>query len=332
MIFDKSWYEKIAEHANLFSLQITGKGIKTNKEEIKQFIGILVPMGTMKYTQYWMYWSPATRLPLKANIMPLQRFENLKNFFHMNNNLKMPKHGEYNFDHLYKVRPSLDCILERSRNIEQEKSHTIDEQIVSTKSKSSLWQYLLNKPHKWGIKIWEWCGVLGIVYDFSVYVGQQDVTGASIILGTFQAVTIRLAENLPKNVGHKLYLDNLFTSILLFKHLKSHSIRAIGTKRRNRLKSAEKLLQSKKQLSKDGRGTFEFWIAANTNITVLRWLDNGFVQLISTFMGPELGDPVKRWDGQKKKMIEDQCPVIINQYNKHMGGVDLCDMLCHFIV
>lgn len=49
-----------------------------------------------------MYWSPATRLPLKANIMPLQRFENLKNFFHMNNNLKMPKHGEYNFDHLYK--------------------------------------------------------------------------------------------------------------------------------------------------------------------------------------------------------------------------------------
>ena len=44
-------------------------------------------------------------------------------------------------------------------------------------------------------------------------------------------------------------------------------------------------------------------------------------------MGPELGDPVKRWDGKEKKMIEVQCPEIINQYNKHMGGVDLCDML-----
>ena len=99
---------------------------------------------------------------------------------------------------------------------------------------------------------------MGIVYDFSVYVCQQDVTYASIILGTFQAVAIRLAENLPKNVGHKLYIDNLFTSILLFKHLKSQGIWAIGTKRRNHLKSAEKILQSKKQLSKDGRGTFEF--------------------------------------------------------------------------
>ena len=59
----------------------------------------------------------------------------------------------------------------------------------------------------------------------------------------------------------------------------------------------------------------------------MRWLDNGLVQLISTFIGPELGVPVKRWNGKEKKMIEVQCPAIINQYNKHMGGVDLCDML-----
>ena len=38
-----------------------------------------------------MYWSPETRLPLVANVMPLERFENLKRLFHMNDNLKMPK-------------------------------------------------------------------------------------------------------------------------------------------------------------------------------------------------------------------------------------------------
>ena len=72
----------------------------------------------------------------------------------MNDNLKMPKRGEYNFDRLYKVRPLLDCILERCRNTEQAEAHSINEQIVPTKSKSSLRQYLPNKPHKWGIKIW----------------------------------------------------------------------------------------------------------------------------------------------------------------------------------
>ena len=72
----------------------------------------------------------------------------------MNDNLKMPKRGEYNFDRLYKVRPLLDCIFKRCRNIEQAESHYIDKQIVPTKSKSSLRQYLPNKSHKWGIKIW----------------------------------------------------------------------------------------------------------------------------------------------------------------------------------
>ena len=221
----------------------------------------------------------------------------------------------------------LDCILERCRNIEQEEAHSIDEQIVPTKSKSSLRQYLPNKPHKWGIKIWARCGVSGIVYDFSAYVGQQDATDTSVTFGKIGAVVIRLVENLPKNVGHKLYMDNLFTSIPLFKHLKSQGIWAIGTIRGNRLKGAEKLLESKKQLLKEGRGAVDFRIDANSNIIVLRWLDNGLVQLISTFMGSELGAPVKRWNGKEKKMIEVQCPAIINQYNKHMGGVDLCGML-----
>ena len=80
-----------------------------------------------------MYWSPETRLPLIANVMPLQRFENLKRFFHMNDNLKMPKRGEVNFDCLYKVRPLLDCILESCRGIEQEEAHSIDDQIVPYK-------------------------------------------------------------------------------------------------------------------------------------------------------------------------------------------------------
>ena len=83
------------------------------------------------------------------------------------------------------------------------------------------------------------------------------------------AVAIRLVEILSKSDGHKLYMDNLFTSIRLLKHFKSQGIWAIEAIRGNRLKGAEKLLKSKKRLSKIGRG-FDFRIDANTNTTVLR--------------------------------------------------------------
>ena len=133
----------------------------------------------------------------------------------------MPKRDEYSLNCLYKARKLLDCILKRYRNIEQDEADPIDEQIVPTKSKSSLWQYLSNKTHKWDIKVLVRCAVLGIVYGFSVYVGQQDATDAtSIMFGKIGAAVIRLVENLSKNVGHKLYMKNLFTSILLLKHLK----------------------------------------------------------------------------------------------------------------
>ena len=56
MIFDKSLYEKIAEENNLYSFQTTGKSVKTNKEEIEKFTGILIQMGIMKYPQHRMYW------------------------------------------------------------------------------------------------------------------------------------------------------------------------------------------------------------------------------------------------------------------------------------
>ena len=183
----------------------------------------------------------------------------------------------------------------------------LDEQIVSTKLKSSLHQDFLNKPRKWGIKIWARCGASGIVYDFSVYIGQNDNTEMSTMFGKIGAIVIRLVENLPKSVGHKVFMDNLFINI-----------GRTGAIRRNCLKYPEILLLSKKELSKEGKRAFDFRTDANSNITVLRWLNNGLVQLLSTFVIPELRDLVKRWSGKEKKMVEVQCPTI-NQYNKHMG-------------
>ena len=36
---------------------------------------------------------------------------------------------------------------------------------------------------------------------------------------------------------------------------------------------------------------------------------------------------MKRWSSKEIKKVDVPCPIIVQHYNKHMGGVDLCDML-----
>ena len=149
--------------------------------------------------------------------------------------------------------------------IPQEENPSIDKQVIPTKGRLSLRQYLLNKPHKWGIKVWAHCGVSGLIYDFDVYVGKQDDQNLSCKFGKIGAVVIKLTRNLPKHAGHKLYMDNLFTSINLIKYLEHQRIWALGTMRMNRMGGAQKLLTSKKELTKQGRESFDYHVDANSN-------------------------------------------------------------------
>ena len=120
-----------------------------------------------------MYWSSETRIPAVADVMTLKQFEKNKIYLHfVDNNTELPKTNP-NYDKLFEVRSLIDAVVENCRKIPQEEKHSIDEQILPTKGRSSLKQYLLNKPNKWGIKVWARCGVSGIVYNFEVYCGKN---------------------------------------------------------------------------------------------------------------------------------------------------------------
>ena len=149
-------------------MQISGKSTQTNIQEMEQFLGTMVLMGIIKYPTYMMYWSPETRIPSIADVMSINRFENLERYFHIADNSKMPKQGEANYDKLYKLRPMLQSLVSKCKAVPSEEYHSIDEQMIPTKCRSSLRQYLPKKPHKWGIKVWARCGNSGILYDFKV--------------------------------------------------------------------------------------------------------------------------------------------------------------------
>lgn len=52
------------------------------------------------------------------------------------------------------------------------------------------------------------------------------------------------------------------------------------------------------------------------------WKDNKVVTLLSTYCGKHPIYSVKRFDKKLKTQIEVDCPFLIKEYNRHMGGVD----------
>ncbi|CAG4960799.1 unnamed protein product [Colias eurytheme] len=60
---------------------------------------------------------------------------------------------------------------------------------------------------------------------------------------------------------------------------------------------------------------------------MVKWLDNKPVLIASTYVGLEPMGICNRYSKDAKRFIDIPCPKIISEYNKHMGGVDLSDML-----
>lgn len=235
----------------------------------------------------------------------------------------LPRDHE-NYDKLFKVRPLLDKLRENFSQIEPEEHNSVDEVMIPFKGHNTLKQYVRNKPHKWGIKMFARAGVSGIIYDFEIYVGKGTIKN-NTSLGISGDVVIRLVENLPKHKNFKIFIDNWFTSFALLSHLKEIGLLATGTVRIARMPGCK--LKSDNELKREGRGSYDFVTEENRNIIITKWFDNKAVHIASTYIGTTPVESVKRWSLSEKKYIEIQRPALVKEYNLYMGGVDLNDML-----
>ncbi|XP_067939843.1 piggyBac transposable element-derived protein 3-like [Watersipora subatra] len=123
---------------------------------------------------------------------------------------------------------------------------------------------------------------------------------------------------------HKVFFDNLFTTMELLKTLREKKILSTGTLRKNRLLGAENILAEDKSMKR--RGEFSY-TTSQCDVTVVKWNDNSFVHTASTFAGVEPLSYVERWDKKEKAKVNVTRPFAIEIYNQHMGGVDLTDFL-----
>ena len=78
-------------------------------------------------------------------------------------------------------------------------------------------EYIRKKRKRFGIKIFKLCNSTGYTYDMNVYLGKDRQRAAQHLTATHARVT-----NLTRGVegfGHKLYMDNFFSSPDLFDDL-----------------------------------------------------------------------------------------------------------------
>ncbi|XP_049948186.1 piggyBac transposable element-derived protein 4-like [Schistocerca serialis cubense] len=291
-IFPSKLFDLIVEESHRYSVQCNSdRPIDLSCDDIKKFIGICLVISIVHVPNTRDYWGEVTGTHLIKATMTVNQYEQIRKFLHFNDNSAMIPRGEKGHDRLFKVRPIIELMRSRFQTIPVEECVSVDEQICSTKARSYLKQYMPNKPHKYGYKLFVISGISGYAYDFEIFTGDENepekrVTGEED-LGASANVVVRLSRILPRNMNQKLYCDNYYTSLPLLVWLHKQGIYSLGTVRRNRVPDCK--LPSEAELKKMARGASEERVATvdGVDISNVVWKDNKSVMLLSTLAGQQ---------------------------------------------
>lgn len=107
-------------------------------------------------------------------------------------------------------------------------------------------------------------------------------------IGAAGNIVLTLLQNIPRDVWHKVYIDNWFNTMQLQTTLYKQGIACLGTVRANRLKGC--MFPSDREHLKSGRGSsiLKQCNFDGVEMNVIRWLDSKPVTLLSTFASTKL--------------------------------------------
>lgn len=210
----------------------------TNEEEIELFFGLIIWMGLCRFPKICDYWSQNIIYSHNIRtIMSRNRFELLLRMLHFNDN-----EGVFqNDDRLRKISPLVDMLKERFQSVLiPQRDICIDETLVPFRGRLGFRQYIQNKRHKFGIKLFKLCCKDGYTYNLSVYCGQEH-KNENLTVPT--SVVLKLIEPLLDK-GRVLYVDNYYTSVELAKVLLHRKTHLVGTLRRNRRQNSKEVVNT----------------------------------------------------------------------------------------
>jgi hypothetical protein len=146
------------------------------------------------------------------------RFLHILRYLHFtDNSLEIDRQAD-NYDRLWKIRTIFDTLNDEYGKYYNPSEHlAVDEIIVNSKGGLFSDSTYQKKHKRFGIKIFKLCDAAGYTYDMKVYLG-RDRTRADQDVTATQATVRDLCRRI-EGVGHKLYMDNFFSSPDLFDEL-----------------------------------------------------------------------------------------------------------------
>uniref|UniRef100_A0A8C6SQI7 PiggyBac transposable element-derived protein domain-containing protein n=1 Tax=Neogobius melanostomus TaxID=47308 RepID=A0A8C6SQI7_9GOBI len=304
-----------------------------NIKEFYVFLAILIYTGLVSMHERSDYWKRSFPYghPFPGNTMTRVRFETIVWTLHLSDPAEDEendkKRNTQDYDRLFKIKPLyLQIVTACKAFFQPYQNISIDERMVSSKARISIKQYHRDKPTKWGYKLYVLAdSSTGYTWNFFVYSGKT-VTPSEHGLSYSSVMDLMPFGLLGR--GYKLYVDNFYTSPLLFLDLSAKNTGACGTIRKTR--SGFPLTVQNDLPKKAQRGEVR-WLRED-KLLFLKWMDKREVTLCSSMHKAYSGKTIKRKVKEQGVWQTTQvpCPDAVVDYNKWMGGVDLSDALLKY--
>lgn len=362
-LFQESMWEKIAKETNdNWHLKFDHKLLSAPKNsrlkqwedvsagDIKIVFAHLIAMGVTKKANIETYWSqnPIIRTPFFGEHMSRNRFQSIYWSMHLADDAGNPpvylgvdpKTGKrkknVNHDSLLLVKPFLDMCNETFKAAySPDRDIAYDEATCGFKGRIHFRQYNPSKPHKYHIKIYS-CNESksGYCLGFDVYTGEHHHLKHKNVATKFRnasLITKQVLSHLNEigilDKGHRLYIDNWYSSVQLMRELYNRKTPATGTLRKNRGTGAPTALLVSKQNKQHEQklevgGKLARWnVTDDCYLMCMKYFAKK--KKICYFLSAVNGDAMiefdkKDWVTKKKK----KKPLVAHEYTMNMGGTD----------
>ena len=234
-------------------LSATPKGVKghsrmnkwrdTNIDEMNVFLAMILLQGIVQKPELEMFWStrPLLDTPHVRQVMTGQRFLLLLRCLHFVCNTSIPQDISKAEKSFAKIKPVFDFLIERFSTVYVPNENiAVDESLMLFKGRLAMKQYIPMKRARFGLKLYELCeSGSGYIWKAIVHTGPSMKLKDSTDGLKSSQIVVTLVYELLGN-GYCVFVDNYYTSPMLFRQLHNQQTDAVGTVRLNRRQNSKR--------------------------------------------------------------------------------------------